>query len=126
MDQRCISPLIGSFVAFDIVKVNPFNQVLDSDPKIASMLFSSTSSKSNQGLTLENIKLHQQQVTQNNCFVPKVNKLLDMAKKYNTSEAKTVTDFHQDFPIFDALVELEEDTKDQMKDHFMDSVLDFS
>lgn len=51
-----------------------------------------------------------------------------MAKNFNASEAKTVTDFHQDFPIFDALVELEEDTKnlDKMKDHFMDSVLDFS
>jgi hypothetical protein len=61
---------------------------------------------------LENIKLHQQQVTQNQYFVPKVNKLLAMAKNYNTSEAKTITDFHQDFPIFDALVELEEDTKD--------------
>ena len=114
-------------MAFDIVKVNPFNQVLDSDPKMASMLFSGTSTK-NQGLTIENIKLHQQQVSQNQNFAPKVNKLLQMAKNFNANEAKTVTDFHQDFPIFDALVELEEDTKnlDKMKDHFMDSVLDFS
>lgn len=25
INQRCISPLIGSFVAFNILKVNPFN-----------------------------------------------------------------------------------------------------
>jgi hypothetical protein len=33
-------------------------------------------------------------------------RLMDMAR-VNQSEAKTVTDFQQDFPIFDALLELE-------------------
>jgi hypothetical protein len=28
VDSRCVSPLAGSFVAFDIVKVNPFNQMI--------------------------------------------------------------------------------------------------
>ena len=48
-------------------------------------------------------------------------------EKFNTSEAKTVMDFKQDFPIFDSLLELEEDTKnkEEMKDQFMDTVLDF-
>ena len=44
----------------------------------------------------------------------------------NVSEAKTITDFPQDFPIFDALIELEQDTKKgSFKDDFMDQVLNF-
>lgn len=46
VNQRCISPLVGSFVAFDITKVNPFNQMLDADPKLAGLLFSASSSRS--------------------------------------------------------------------------------
>jgi hypothetical protein len=74
VNQRCISPLIGSFVAFDITKVNPFNQMLDADPKLAGLLFSTSSSRNTTkradksggvdprklGLTLANIQLHDQ------------------------------------------------------------------
>jgi hypothetical protein len=67
VESRCISPLQGAFVAFDIVKVNPFNQMVDADPKLSSLLFSASSSKQvpSRGLTLENIRLHQEHITAN-------------------------------------------------------------
>jgi hypothetical protein len=37
--EKCVSPLYGSFVAFDLVKVNPFNQMINSDKALASLFF---------------------------------------------------------------------------------------
>ena len=37
--QRCISPLIGSFVAFNFVKVNPFNQMITRDSRLAKLFY---------------------------------------------------------------------------------------
>lgn len=37
--QRCISPLIGSFVAFNVVKVNPFNQMITRDSRLAKLFY---------------------------------------------------------------------------------------
>ena len=39
VNERCISPLEGCFVAFDIVKVNPFNQTLDSDVNLQKIFY---------------------------------------------------------------------------------------
>ncbi len=77
--ERCVSPLLGSFVAFDIVKVNPFNQMVVKDAALASLFFnngdqSTTASSSvretklgflggrHSMLTLENIKMHDRQI----------------------------------------------------------------
>ena len=39
VNQRCISPLVGSFVAFNVQKVNPFNQMIGSDSRLASLFY---------------------------------------------------------------------------------------
>lgn len=78
VNQRCISPLVGAFVAFNILKVNPFNQMITRDSKLAKLFYSYDSASSFNGLskvgslmqskqaaavgastlTLENLKLH--------------------------------------------------------------------
>ena len=94
--------------------------MLDADPKFAKLLYSSTTTPS-RALTLENIKLHQQQLSQNN-FTHKLMNIIHN-RNFNSSDAKTVThDYQHETPIFDALIELEEDS---LKDHFMDHVLNF-
>ena len=105
VNQRCISPLSGSFVAFDIVKVNPFNQMVDADPKLAGLFYkqsartslnttkclgahsklqtSSAIDPKKLGLTLANIQLHEQNALKsNNQFLPKVNRLIDMVQNH--------------------------------------------
>jgi len=88
--------LIGSFVAFNILKVNPFNQMIGRDSRLASLFYDKASGVSgrastgalskatdgeeaseNSGLTLQNLQLHYQ-VTQkaNNRFLPKMNRLM--------------------------------------------------
>ena len=88
VDHRCISKLHGTYVAFNIQKVNPFNQMLDRDPRLSDMLYrqnchsssksSLTQSKSDKfGLTLANIQLHENQVQKSaNKFMPKMNRLI--------------------------------------------------
>jgi hypothetical protein len=64
--ERCVSPFLGSFVAFDIVKVNPFNQMIGRDVALAKLFYAdqtistTTSQRGSKGLmlTLENIKMH--------------------------------------------------------------------
>jgi len=46
VNQRCISPLLGNFVAFDIVQVNPFNQTLDSDANLRKIFYNQSASTS--------------------------------------------------------------------------------
>lgn len=137
VDGRCISPLVGSFVAFDIVKVNPFNQMIDSDHKLAGLFFkSSTRSSANTtkqaigkyagvdakklGLTLANVQIHERNASSsNNRFLPKINKLVDMVHngrnphgdryRARTEDDKSSACFTKENPIFDALYELEHD-----------------
>jgi len=55
MNGRCVSQLAGSFVAFDITKVNPFNQLIGKNSKLAEFFFScqkQCDSKSSAVLTL--------------------------------------------------------------------------
>jgi len=73
--DRCVSPLLASYVAFDIVKVNPFNQMIGKDAVLASMFFNNRGDLTTTAatsvntskvpradrhsmLTLENIKMH--------------------------------------------------------------------
>lgn len=42
INERCISPLLGAFVAFDIVKVNPFNQMIGKDSELASLFYNNS------------------------------------------------------------------------------------
>ena len=41
VNLRCLSPLVGSFVAFNILKINPFNQMVGRDSRLAELFFSS-------------------------------------------------------------------------------------
>lgn len=127
VNQRCISPLVGSFVAFDITKVNPFNQMLDADPKLAGLLYTASSSRCSSkkgnksvgvdpkklGLTLANIQMHDQQAKRaGDKFIPKVNRLIDMVQGRGVPQPKSqkaTTVFQDDFPIFDALYEMEQE-----------------
>ena len=104
--ERCVSPFLGSFVAFDLVKVNPFNQMIGKDAALASLFYCNSDSnttasasintskfKSFQGgalvgsgrhsmLTLENIKMHDIHIKDTNShFYPKLNKLVDLANR---------------------------------------------
>lgn len=94
VNQRCISPLVGSFVAFNVQKVNPFNQMIGSDSRLASLFYNHEShigsrqvscptSKSlppgaRRGhLTLENLRLHDKVTREaNDNFLPKMNRLM--------------------------------------------------
>jgi len=92
-------------VAFDIVKVNPFNQMIDADPKLAGLFYKQSARTSlnttkclgahsklqgssaidprKLGLTLANIQLHEQNALKsNNQFLPKVNRLIDMVQNH--------------------------------------------
>ena len=129
--EKCISPLYGSFVAFDLVKVNPFNQMITSDKALASLFFNNrgiffnqststsltNSKKMSNGrhsmLTLENIQRHDRQIQDCNVkFYPRINRLIDVAnKKYQNNNGGGVgrpsTNFTSSFSIFDALYDLE-------------------
>jgi hypothetical protein len=104
---------VGSFVAFNILKVNPFNQMVGRDSRLAEMFFSppetrenstlastACNTKSSPGLTLANLKLHDRALQeQNNHFVPKMAKMMQ--------QQQATTEFTGKFSIFDALYELE-------------------
>ena len=73
--ERCVSPLLNSFVAFDLVKINPFNQMIGRDAALASLFFNNGEPSTANGsmktskkavgrgsmLTLENIQMHDRQ-----------------------------------------------------------------
>ena len=124
--QRCISPLIGSFVAFNVVKVNPFNQMITRDSRLAKLFYgyaekqmaSSVGTLTELGslacskkksaaigsatLTLENLQLHDKYTQDANAhFLPKMNRLMQ-----NVANRPT-TQFSGQFSIFEALYELE-------------------
>ena len=131
--DRCVSPLLASYVAFDIVKVNPFNQMIGKDAVLASMFFNNrgdltttTAATSvntskvpradrHSMLTLENIKMHDRQIVEtNNKFFPRINKLVEVANKryakvaeLNRGKLGSSTNFTNTFSVFDALYELE-------------------
>ena len=124
VDFRCISPLIGSFVAFDIVKVNPFNQMIDADPQLASLFYKQSvpstmcnTTKVNGGTVIDSSRLcgalmnaqkHENAangVNQN--FVPRINKLITLCENRNLTPQLKSTVFKNEVPIFDALYELE-------------------
>jgi len=78
VNLRCVSPLVGSFVAFNILKINPFNQMVGRDSTLAELFFSSdkvmstktldtstmasTGCNNSAGLTLHNLKLHDKSI----------------------------------------------------------------
>ena len=130
VEGRCISPLAGSFVAFDIVKVNPFNQSIQSDPRLASLFYRDTpwstrlttkhigSTKAGRrsaglGLTLANVQLHDRHaLTTSRSFLPKVNRLVEMVNRragLNNSAGKSEdgTVFQDPMPVFEALYRME-------------------
>lgn len=113
-----MSPLVGQFVAFDIVKVNPFHQMIGKDSALAALFYGSLSSGSSMGssdsrlgdrslLTLENIKMHEK-FTQDSTtkFHSRLAKLLELADKRTKNQGPS-TNFTGTFSIFDALYELE-------------------
>ena len=83
VNQRCISPLVGSFVAFNILKVNPFNQMVGRDSRLAELFFTPVkeqverdlestmvstghNTKGPAGLTIENLKMHDRSIQEAN------------------------------------------------------------
>ena len=94
VNLRCISPLIGSFVAFNILKINPFNQMVGRDSRLAELFFNSdfeiaTSRLSHQStmpstacnnsglLTLQNLQMHDKNIQEaNEKFLPKMSRLM--------------------------------------------------
>ena len=63
VNQRCISPLIGAFVAFNILKVNPFNQMITRDSKLAKLFYSFDTSSSLNGLSKVGSLMHSKQAS---------------------------------------------------------------
>lgn len=140
VDSRCISPLVGSFVAFNIDKVNPFNQMIDADPKLATLFFEQSSRTTRAttknlvagtkmltrsgidprrlGLTLANVQAHEQQVfASNRSFFPKVHRLLDLANTRPTNHLSRIKSdaghsslFGDRAPVFEALLRMENGT----------------
>ena len=89
--------MVGSFVAFNVLKVNPFNQMITRDSKLAKLFYNYDTASSFNGqskfgslmqskqsleigastLTLENLKLHEKFTHEaNNQFLPKMNRLV--------------------------------------------------
>jgi len=70
----------------------------------------STNMESSVGLTLENLKLHDRSLhEQNNAFLPKMSRLMQ------NQQRRTITEFTGKFSIFEALYELEMNNESQTK-----------
>ena len=106
VNGRCVSPMGGQFVAFNIHKVNPFNQMISRDSRLAALFFkpscTSSGAASKEGvLCLQNLQLHDklsQHTTQ--ALIPKLNRLMNLGNRPTT----LITGNHS---IFDALIEME-------------------
>eukprot|EP00347_Sterkiella_histriomuscorum_P018336 403345893 len=121
IQEKCISPLLSAFVVFDVVKVNPFHQMIGKDSALAQLFYSgseTTSLKSSKSLTafrnqslltVDNIKMHDRHTQDaNNKFYPRVNRLVEIAnKRYNKQQQGTSTNFTSSYSIFDALYDME-------------------
>ena len=110
VNNRCVSAFQGSFVAFNIFKMNPFNQLIGRDHRIAAFFFqkqagglsSGSVSKDSFGLTMAGLKLHDA-ISQNttNQLLPKMNRLLQMQVNRPTTQITGPCS------VFDALLEAE-------------------
>ncbi|CDW78228.1 UNKNOWN [Stylonychia lemnae] len=119
INERCISALLGAIVAFNVIKVNPFHQMIGKDSALASLFYcnSTNSVKTSKSinsmrnkslLTLDNIKMHDV-CTQNanNKFYPKINRLNDLANRRAHRYQGPSTNYSGTFSIFEALYEIE-------------------